>query len=55
VQVHVTMWQRFPHTLTILRELNARPRVTRSRRTIQLRFASQDPASGAIEMVVRRP
>jgi hypothetical protein len=53
VQVHVTMWQRFPHTLAILRELNARPRVTRRRRTIELRHASQDPASGAIEMVVR--
>jgi hypothetical protein len=53
VQVHVTMWQRFPHTLAILRELNARPRVTRPRRRIELRYASQDPASGAIEMVVR--
>ena len=54
VQVHVTMWQRFPHTLATLRELNARPAVTgRRRRTIELRHPSQDPASGAIEMVVR--
>jgi hypothetical protein len=53
VQVHVAMWERFPHTLAILRELNARPRAMLARRTIELRYASQDPASGAIEMVVR--
>jgi hypothetical protein len=53
VQVHVTMWERFPHTLAILRELNARPRAMLARRRIELRYATQDPASGAIEMVVR--
>jgi hypothetical protein len=53
VRVHVTMWQRYPHTLAILRRLNARPPVTRRRWTIELRYASQDPASGAIQMAVR--
>jgi hypothetical protein len=53
VQVHVAMWQRFPHTLAILRELNAPARVRPTRRTLEVRYASRDPASGAIELTVR--
>ena len=53
VQVHVNMWQRFPWTLTILRQLNAARQVGLPRATIDLRYASADPASGAIEMVAR--
>ena len=53
VQVHVNMWQRFPWTLTTLRQLNAGRQVGLPRATIELRYASADPASGAIEMVAR--
>src|SRR4030095_10712238 len=54
VQVHVNMWKRFPHTLAILRQLNVSRRMDLPRRTLELRYASDDPASGAIEMVERR-
>ena len=54
VQVHVNMWQRFPQTLAILRRAERRrARSTCRGATIELRYASADPASGAIEMVVR--
>jgi hypothetical protein len=53
VQVHVNMWERYPRTLAILRELNARPRVNAPRRTVEVRYASSDPGSGAVEIAVR--
>jgi hypothetical protein len=51
--VHVNMWNRFPHTLAILRQLNVSRRMDLPRRTLELRYASDDPASGAIEIVER--
>jgi hypothetical protein len=53
VQSHVSMWVRFPQTLAILRQLNASRGVGLPRRTVEIRYASDDPASGAIEMVPR--
>jgi hypothetical protein len=53
VQVHVNMWERFPRTLAILRELNAAPQIGLPQATIELRYVSEDPASGAIEMIAR--
>ena len=53
VQTHVNMWQRFPHTLAILRELNPSRRADGPRRVVELRYASGDQSSGAIEMVAR--
>jgi hypothetical protein len=52
VDVQVNMWQQFPRTLAILRQLNAARQVGLPRATVQLRYASGDPASGAIEMAV---
>ena len=53
VQSDVTMWERFPHTLAILRRLNPGRAADLPRRTIELRYASGDRASGAVEMVAR--
>ncbi|MEO7271379.1 MAG: hypothetical protein ABIX28_03625 [Vicinamibacterales bacterium] len=53
VQVHVNMWERFPHTLATLRALNSRPVTTATRRTIELHDATTDPASGAVAWSVR--
>jgi hypothetical protein len=53
VRVRVAMWQRFPQTLAILRELNAPARARLTPRTLEVRYASPDPASGAIELTVR--
>ena len=53
VEVHVNMWERFPHTLATLRALNRRAEGTQRRQAIELRYVSPDPASGAIELAVR--
>ena len=53
VTVRVNMWQRFPRTLAILRQLNAARAVGLPRAAIELRYASSDPASGEVEILVR--
>ena len=53
VQCRVIMWERFPHTLAILRQLNAGRRADLPQRTLEVRYVSEDPSSGAIEMVER--
>ena len=53
VQLHVNMWERFPHTLAILRQLNTSRQIDLPRRTLEVRYTSADPASGAIEIVER--
>jgi uncharacterized membrane protein YuzA (DUF378 family) len=53
VQCHVIMWERFPHTLAILRQLNPGRRADRPQRTLEVRYVSEDPSSGAIELVER--
>jgi hypothetical protein len=51
--VSVTPYQTYPHALAILRELNT-PRYARGPATpLEVRYASSDPASGAIELVER--
>ena len=52
---HVIMWTRFPHTLAVLRHLNASRRVDVPRRRLELRYASDDPRSGAITLVDHPP
>jgi hypothetical protein len=47
------MWNRFPHTLDILRQLNQIDWPGLPRGRFELRYASTDPASGAIEVVAR--
>jgi hypothetical protein len=53
VQCRVIMYERFPHTLAILRQLNAGRRADRPQRNLEVRYVSDDPASGAIEVVER--
>jgi len=53
VQTNVTMTKRYPQALAILRQLNASRRMDLPRRTFELRYASDDPASGEIELVER--
>jgi len=53
VQVHVNMWERFPHTIAILRRLNVSHRADLPQRVLEVRYVTDDPASGAIEMVER--
>ena len=53
VEVHVNMWQRFPHTLATLRALNRRTEGKPEAAAIELRYVSPDPASGAIELSAR--
>jgi hypothetical protein len=51
---HVSLYKRYPHTLAILRELNPGPPGDRLAWDADVRYASDDPASGAIEVVRRR-
>lgn len=53
VEVHVNMWQRFPHTLATLRALNRRTEGGLRHQRIEVGYVSPDPASGAIELIVR--
>ncbi len=47
----VIAWERFPHTLALLRQLTESRRIDLPRRTLDLRYASDDPRSGAITLV----
>jgi hypothetical protein len=49
----VSLYERYPHTLIILRGLNARRYYDRAAGDLTLRYASVDPASGWIELVER--
>jgi hypothetical protein len=51
VQIQVSMWERFPHTPAILRALHRSRRIDLPRRDFAVRYASDDPASGAIALV----
>lgn len=53
VRVEVSMWERFPHTPAILRELRRSRRLDLPRRDFVVRYADADPASGVIELVER--
>jgi hypothetical protein len=53
VQIRVTMWERFPHTPTILRELSRHRYVHGPPRDLLVRYASADESSGVIELVER--
>lgn len=53
VQIQVIMWDRFPHTPAILRELRRSRRSATPRRDLVVRYASEDPASGVIEVAER--
>ena len=50
VEAHVSLYERYPYTLAILRELNPGRGPARD---LEVRYASGDPASGAIEVVAR--
>jgi len=49
----VNMWERFPHTIAILRRLNVSHRADLPQLVLEVRYVTDDPASGAIEMVER--
>jgi hypothetical protein len=49
----VTPYLLDPHALDTLRQLNAGRYATGSYRDLEIRYASPDPASGAIELVAR--
>jgi hypothetical protein len=53
VQNQVSLYERFPHTLEILRQLNPGRRADRPQRRLELRYVSKDPLSGAIQLVER--
>jgi hypothetical protein len=53
VTAHVDLYTRYPHTLAALRELNPGSGTGRPRRALEIRYASNDHASGAIEVVSR--
>ena len=53
VHIHVNMWERFPHTIAILRRLNVSHRADLPQRVLDVRYVTDDPASGAIEVVER--
>jgi hypothetical protein len=53
VVVQVDLYVRFPHTLAILRELNPGHGKDRPKGRLEVRYASGDPASGAIGVVAR--
>jgi hypothetical protein len=49
----VDLYVRYPHTLAILRELSPGKGEDRPKGRLEVRYASGDPASGAIEVVAR--
>jgi hypothetical protein len=51
--IQVVHYNRFPHTLAILRQLTARQVYGHPERDLEIRYRSNDPASGAIELVER--
>ena len=53
LSIQVVHYNRFPHTLAILRQLTARQPYGRPQRDLEIRYRSDDPASGAIELVER--
>jgi hypothetical protein len=53
VVAQVDLYVRYPHTLAILRELNPGNGKDRPKLRLEVRYASRDPASGAIEVVAR--
>jgi hypothetical protein len=53
VTARVDLYTRYPHTLAVLRELNPGSGTDRPRRSLEIRYASNDQASGAIEVVSR--
>jgi hypothetical protein len=53
VLAHVSLYQRYPHTLEVLRELNPGSGAERPKQALEIRYASGDPAFGAIEVVPR--
>jgi hypothetical protein len=53
VTAHVDLYTRYPHTLAVLRELNPGSGRDRPQRALEIRYASDDHASGAIEVVAR--
>jgi hypothetical protein len=53
LQIDVTHYRRFPHTLQILRQLNARTRSDGPERPLVIRYVSKDPRKGAIGLIAR--
>jgi hypothetical protein len=53
VRNHVIMWEKFPHTLDLLRRLNPSSGSTLPRRRVDLTYASGNPSSGAIVLIER--
>jgi hypothetical protein len=53
IEINVSMWERFPHTPAVLRELSQRRQAGLPQRRLLVRYASADPASRVIELVER--
>jgi hypothetical protein len=51
VDVSIDLYQRYPHVLTVLRELNPGRDDGAAPRSLEIRYASEDPASGGIQLV----
>ena len=45
------MWERYPHALDTLRQLNAAKRIDLPRRVLRLDYASSDPRDGHLRVV----
>lgn len=50
VQNRVLAWERFPHALDTLRQLNAAKRIDLPRRVLRLQYASDDPRDGLVRV-----
>ena len=53
LSVEVSHYQRFPHTLQILRELNPGTNANAPEERLEIRYRSADPAIGTIALVAR--
>ena len=53
VVTHVDLYDRYPLTLAVLRELNPGEGGDRPERDLEVRYATDDPSSGAIAVVAR--
>ena len=53
LEIEVSHYRRFPHTLQILRQLNAGAGSDAPERRLVIRYVSDDPRKGAIGLIAR--
>jgi hypothetical protein len=53
IETHVSLYERYPHVLAVLRELNPATGENRPAGNLSVRYASDDRAFGAIQVIAR--